>query len=77
MKVREVLKDLIRQDLLKEIHIISHDRVVYTGSALKWFSIGKPWLIKHKRRINNSTVINWIVFDHSKAFIFIDKVAEE
>lgn len=75
MKVKNVLQDLSREYNLEEISIISlaESKVYYSGSLNGWKATELP-LILLKKEIENSEVVDRIMFNNRKAYIFIPPV---
>lgn len=71
-KVKNVIKGLLSRYDLEEISIIqlSENKVIYSGSADGWI-VTDVDMILYKRQIENMEVVNQILFNHRKAFIFI------
>ena len=72
MKVKNVIRGLQREYDLQEINIISQteSKVYYSGTVDGWKSTSVD-LLMLKREIENSEVVNRIMFNSRKAFIFI------
>ena len=75
MKVRNVIRGLQSEYNLQEVNIISQTetKVYYSGTVDGWNSTDVD-LILLKRKIENSEVINKIMFNNRKAFIFIPPI---
>lgn len=72
MKVKNVIKGLWQKHDLQEINIISltESKVYYSGTVDGWDATTVD-LILVKRKIENAEVIERIMFNGKKAFIFI------
>lgn len=72
MKVKNVLRGLQRQYDLQEINIISQaeSRVYYSGPVDGWNATDVDMILL-KKEIENLEVIDKIIFNNRKAFIFI------
>lgn len=75
MKVKNVIKGLANQYTLEEINIIGSDRVIYSGSVNGWKATEVD-MILYKREVENMEVINRIMFNNRKAFIFVGNPCE-
>lgn len=73
MKVKNVLKGLLKEYDLEEINIITPSKVVFSGRYDHWkmTSLDLIWL---KKKIDESEVVNRMIFNHRKAFIFIPEL---
>ena len=72
MKAKNVIKGLMQEYKLEEINIIqlSENRVIYSGTLEGWKATELA-MILYKREVENMEVINRIIFNHRKAFIFV------
>lgn len=70
MKVKNVLKGLEKQYALEEINIITQDKVIYSGSFDGWKATSVDMLL-YKKEIENSEVVDRLMFNNRKAFLFI------
>lgn len=75
MKVKNVIRGLQREYDLQEINIISQaeSKVYYSGTVDGWKATSVD-LILLKREIENSEVVDRIMFNSRKAFIFIPPI---
>ena len=75
MKVKNVIRGLQREYDLQEINIISQveNRVYYSGTADGWKATDVD-LILLKRKIEDSEVVDRIMLNNRKAFIFIPPI---
>ena len=75
MKVRNVIRGLQSEYNLQEVNIISQteSKVYYSGTVDGWNTTDVD-LILLKRKIENSEVIDKIMFNNRKAFIFIPPI---
>ena len=75
MKVKNVIRGLQREYALQEINIISQaeSKVYYSGTMDGWKATDIN-LILLKREIEDSEVIDRIMFNNRKAFIFIPPI---
>lgn len=73
MKVKNVIKGLLQKWDLQEINIISaaESKVYYSGSVDAWKGESNIDLLLLKKKIENTEVLDRIVFNGRKAFIFI------
>ena len=72
MKVKNVIRGLQREYDLQEINIISQaeSKVYYSGTMDGWKATDID-LNPLKRKIENSEVVDRLMFNNRKAFIFI------
>ena len=72
MKVKNVIKGLQQKFDLEEINIIStsESKVYYSGTVTGWKETSVD-LILLKKKIENAEVIDRIMFNGRKAFLFI------
>ena len=72
MKVKNVIKGLMQEYKLEEINIIqlSENKVIYSGAFEGWKATEINMLL-YKREVENMEVVNRIIFNHRKAFIFV------
>lgn len=75
MKVKNVIKGLCREYGLEEINIISQaeSKVYYSGTLDGWKATDVS-LVLLKKEIENSEVVDRIMFNNRKAFIFIPPI---
>ena len=75
MKVKNVIKGICREYDLEEINIISQaeGKVYYSGSLDGWKATELPLMLL-KKEIENAEVVDRIMFNNRKAFIFIPPV---
>lgn len=75
MKVKNVIRGLQREYNIQEINIISQteSKVYYSGTVYGWKATDVD-LILLKRKIENSEVVDRIMFNNKKAFIFIPPI---
>ena len=70
MKVKNVIKGILKEYAIQEITIIDTDKVVFSGPPSNWIATDVD-LILYKKEVENREVIQRLMFNHSKAFIFI------
>ena len=70
MKVKNVIRGLMKEYVLKEINIITDDRVAFSGNYENWATPDLS-MILYKKEIENSEVKKRMIHNNSKAFIFI------
>lgn len=70
MKVKNVIKGLSRQYELEEINIITPSKVVFSGKYEQWKETSVD-MILYKKTVENCEVIDRMMFNKRKAFIFI------
>lgn len=70
MKVKNVIKGLLQEYDLQEVTIIGDERIVFSGSPAQW-NFTDIDMILYKKDIENREVIHRMMFNNSKAFIFI------
>ena len=77
MKVKNVIRGLQREYELQEINIISQaeSKVYYSGSVDGWKATDVD-LILLKRKIENLEVVDRIMFNSKKAFIFVSPIVD-
>lgn len=73
MKVKNVIKGLLRKYTLEEINILTPERVVFSGDYLKWKETSVD-MILYKKAVENCEVINHMMFNNRKAFLFIPEL---
>lgn len=75
MKVKNVIRSLQREYDLQEINIISQaeSRVYYSGTVEGWKATDVD-LILLKRKIEDSEVVDRLMFNNRKAYIFIPPI---
>lgn len=73
MKVKYVIKGLLREYALEEINIITPERVVFSGNYSQWKETSVD-MILYKKAIENCEVIDRMIFNHKKAFLFIPEL---
>ena len=73
MKVKNVIKGLLREYNLEEINIITPSKVAFSGRYEQWktTSLDMVWF---KKKIDESEVVNRMIFHDTKAFIFIPEL---
>lgn len=71
MKVKNVIKGLSREYELEEINIMTPNKVIFSGNFSQWKETSVD-MILYKRAVENSEVINRMMFNNRKAFIFIN-----
>lgn len=76
MKVKNVINGLLKKYDLKEINIIDKDKVIYSGSVQGW-KVTDVDMILYKRQVENMEVLQRIMFNFEKAFIFVGNPFEE
>lgn len=69
-KVKNVIKGLANQYGLKEINIISDEKVIYSGTLDGWKATDAD-MILYKKEIENAEVQKKLIFNHRKAFLFV------
>lgn len=72
MKVKKVLQGLTREYKLEEVNIISmaDNKVLYSGTAEGWKATELD-MVLYKKEVENMEVLNRIMFNHRKAFLFV------
>lgn len=70
MKVKNVVKSLLKEYNLEEINIITPNKVVFSGDYLHWAETDIDMLL-YKKAIENCEVIDRMLFNNRKAFLFI------
>lgn len=72
MKVKNVIRGLMKEYDIQEVNIISQveNVVYYSGPMNKWTATDVDMILL-KKKIDNSEVIDRIIFNRRKAFIFI------
>lgn len=72
MKVKNVIQGLMKKYDLQEINIIclEEEKVYYSGPVNGWKETCVD-LILLKRKIENTEVVQKIIFDRKKGFLFI------
>lgn len=73
MKVKNVIKGLMRQYDLQEINIITPIAVIYSGTVEGWKATSVDMQII-KQKIENAEVLERMMFNNRKAFIFISPI---
>ena len=75
MKLKNVLKGLQAKYDLQEINIISltESKVYYSGSVKGWAETEVDMILL-KKKIENCEVIDKIIFNNKKAFLFIPPI---
>lgn len=73
MKVKNVLAGLQKQYALEEINIISPTKVIYSGTLTGWKATDVD-MILYKRKVENLEVIDRMMFNGRKAFLFVPDV---
>ena len=69
MKVKNVLSGLQSQKKIKEIHILSEDKVIFSGPIDSWKATDVD-MILYKREIESQDIKKRLEY-HEKIFIFI------
>ena len=59
---------------IEEINIISDQKVIYSGPADGWVETDIDMLL-YKKQIENMEVVNRMIFNNRKAFIFIGQIS--
>lgn len=75
MKVKKVLAGLRQQFALDEINIISPTRVIYSGTVQGWVATDVD-MILYKKQIENLEVIDRMMFNGRKAFLFVPEIGD-
>ncbi len=72
MKVKNVIKGLLKHYALEEISIISQSdsKCYYSGTVSGWNET-EVSMILFKKKVENAEVLDRIMFNNRKAFIFI------
>ena len=70
MKLKNVLKGLRNKFDIEEIHILTASSVVFSGTVEKWDNTEQE-LLEYKYKLENADVVNRMMFNGRKAFIFI------
>lgn len=73
MKVKNVIKGLLKEYNLEEINIMTPEKVIFSGNYSQWKETSVD-MILYKRAVENSEVINRMMFNNRKAFIFIPEL---
>ena len=73
MKVKNVIKGLLKEYALEEINIITPSKIAFSGRYEQWKATSVD-MIFHKKAIENCEVINRMMFNNRKAFIFIPEI---
>ena len=76
MKVKNVIKGLANEYDLQEVTIIGADRIIFSGKLEQW-NFTDVDMILYKKDIENREVIRRMMFNNSKAFIFIGNPFDE
>lgn len=76
MKVKNVIKGLLKEYELTEITIIGRDIVIFSGTPDQWVFTDVDMTL-YKKKIENAEVVKRMLFNYSKAFIFIDDGNDE
>lgn len=70
MTVKRVLRGLISYYNIEEVHIISPERVIFSGSVVAWNKTVAD-MANYKRIVEGMEVKKRLIFNGRKAFIFI------
>lgn len=70
MKLKNVLRALLREYSLEEVNIIGKNRVIFSGTPNDWKETSADMLV-YKEMVENAEVINRMIFNNRKAFIFV------
>ena len=70
LKVKNVIKGLKAKYDLQEIHIIDETKVIYSGPLSGWNNTDVDMIV-YKHRVENMEVLQKLLFNHKKAFIFV------
>lgn len=73
MKVKNVIKGLLKEYALEEINIITPEKVVFSGNYSQWKETSVD-MILYKKEIENCEVIDRMMFNNRKAFLFIPEL---
>ena len=73
MKVKNVIKGLLKEYNLEEINIITPEKVIFSGNYSQWKETSVD-MILYKKAVENCEVINRMMFNNRKAFIFISEL---
>lgn len=73
MKVKNVIKGLLQKYELEEINIITPERVVFSGKYEQWKETSVD-MVLYKKAVENCEVIDKMMFNNRKAFIFIPEL---
>lgn len=73
MKVKSVIKGLLKEYDLEEVNIISTTKVIFSGSPAMWKATDVD-MILYKKQVMNLEVINRMMFNRRKAFIFVPDI---
>lgn len=69
MKLKNVLSGLQRQKRIVQLHVLSDEKVIFSGSMEKWKATSVD-MILYKREIENMEVKKRLNF-HDEVFIFV------
>lgn len=72
MLVKNVINGMYSQYKFEELHIISsvYDRVLFSGTMESWKNVDED-MIAYKKDIEGKEVLNKILFNKRKLFLFI------
>lgn len=73
MKVKNVIKGLASQYNLEAVHIITPERVLFSGDFSKW-SATSVSMLSFKKEVENLEVIDRLMFNNRAAFIFVPEL---
>jgi len=75
MKVKKVLAELKQQYAIEEINIITPTTVVYSGTVQGWVATDVAMAL-YKKQVENLEVIDKMMFNGRKAFLFVPEVGD-
>lgn len=73
MKFKNVLKGLQQKYNIEEINVISTSKVIYSGTLEGWKNT-EPDMLHYKKQVENLEVIDHMMFNNRKAFLFVPDV---
>jgi hypothetical protein len=77
MTVKNVLKGLQQKWNLEEIHIISPTKVLYSGSLDQGWNNTSTDMLPHKKQVENLEVVDRLMFNGRKAFLFVPETVDQ
>lgn len=70
MKLKNVLRALFGRYDLEEVNIIGNSKVIFSGAPDDWRET-EVAMILYKKELENAEVVNKMIFNDRKAFIFV------